>query len=88
MNILRNLKLAYKTLKTAQERLDSHGGIKTRPSHWKPRTKHLRAYNRGEQRECDWCGEPYTIKRGHQRFCCDRHRNLYHNARRVMLPDE
>ena len=29
---------------------------------------------------CRWCGEPITAPRRGQRFCCSRHRYLWHQA--------
>jgi hypothetical protein len=32
---------------------------------------------------CRWCNEPITSPRRGQKFCCDRHRYLFHQNQRI-----
>ncbi len=32
---------------------------------------------------CRWCGEPIASPRRGQKFCCDRHRYLFHQGQRI-----
>jgi len=36
-----------------------------------------------DQTHCRWCGEPIEAPRRGQRFCCSKHRYLWHQAQRV-----
>ena len=36
-----------------------------------------------DQLHCRWCGEPINAPKRGQRFCCSKHRYLWHQAQRI-----
>jgi len=58
---------------TAEDQLQPLDGVQTSPAA-------ITKFETGaEEKECRWCGKPYTVKRDDDGFCCDSCNSQYHS---------